>query len=76
MPRNVFLLILLVSSLNLYNTQNKTKKNHHLLISNPLFNITTKNVKVLKFHSKILQTVYSDSFSKNYYYTTLYVGHN
>ena len=28
----------------------------------------------MKFHSKILQTVYSDSFSKNYYYTTLYVG--
>ena len=38
------------------------------------YNSTTKFSSSLKFHSKLLQTVYSDSFSKNYYYTTLYVG--
>ena len=41
---------------------------------NPIFNGTTKDIKKLKLHSKLLQTVYSDSFSKNFYYTTLYLG--
>ena len=27
-------------------------------------------------HSKLLQTLYSDSYSNNYYYTTLYIGPN
>ena len=36
--------------------------------------MTAKDAKHLKLHSKILQTVYSDSFSKNFYYTTLYLG--
>jgi hypothetical protein len=40
----------------------------------PTYNSSTKFSSSLKFHSKLLQTVYSDSFSKNYYYTTLYVG--
>ena len=38
------------------------------------FNISSRFSSSLKFHSKLLQTVYSDSFSKNYFYTTLYVG--
>ena len=50
-------------------------RNRHFF-SNPLFNSSTKNAASLKFHSKLLQTVYSDSFSKNFYYTTLYVGDN
>lgn len=29
-----------------------------------------------KIHSKLLQTLYSDSYSNNYYYTTLYIGPN
>lgn len=41
-----------------------------------LLNSLTKNIEFLKLHSKILQTVYSDSYSKNYYYTTLYIGTN
>jgi len=44
------------------------------LIPNPLLNHTTKDAHKLKLHSKLLQTVYSDSFSKNYYYTSLYIG--
>ena len=47
---------------------------HRSLKPNPLLNATTKNSEKLKLHSKILQTVYSDSFSKNFYYTTLYLG--
>ena len=47
---------------------------HRSLKPNPLLNTTTKNSQKLKLHSKILQTVYSDSFSKNFYYTTLYLG--
>ena len=49
---------------------------HRSLIPNPILNSTTKNIASLKLHSKLLQTVYSDSYSKNYYYTTLYVGDN
>ena len=79
MSRNIFLLIILILLFNLYNSQNKTYKRykrHPLLFPNQFYNISKKNIKELKFHSKLLQTVYSDSFSKNYYYTTLYVGHN
>ena len=43
---------------------------------NPILNMTTKNIASLKLHTKLLQTVYSDSFSKNYYYTSLYIGSN
>ena len=43
----------------------------------PLMNNTdTQYANSLKLHSKLLQSVYSESFSKNYYYTTLYVGNN
>lgn len=49
---------------------------HRSLVPNPILNSTTKNTASLKLHSKLLQTVYSDSYSKNYYYTTLYVGDN
>ena len=52
------------------------KKERHLLPF-PLYNISgSKNIKNLKLHSKLLQTVYSDSYSKNFYYTTLYLGDN
>ena len=56
--------------------QKKTHKIRRSLHPHPIYNSTTKNVAALKIHSKLLQTVYSDSFSKNFYYTTLYVGHN
>ena len=39
-----------------------------------ILNSSTKYAASLKFHTKLLQTVYSESYSKNYYYTTLYVG--
>ena len=42
----------------------------------PMFNSSSQLATELKLHSKILQTVYSESFSKNYYYTTLYIGQN
>ena len=60
--------------LNLYSTQKTELKKHRSLLPHPLYNTTSKQTSALKFHSKLLQTVYSDSFSKNYYYTTLYVG--
>ena len=78
MPNNLtklFLLFLLIQSFvcksgNKYTNKNKKK------ISRPktTFNSSTKYASSLKLHSHLLQTVYSDSFSKNYYYTTLYVG--
>ena len=54
----------------------KINKKHRSLIPHPLINSTTKSIAALKIHNKLLQTIYSDSFSKNFYYTTLYVGHN
>ena len=66
--------LLIISVINQEKTL--TNKEHRSLLPHPLYNITSKKFKDLKFHSKLLQTVYSDSFSKNYYYTTLYVGDN
>ena len=51
---------------NLKNPKTNTTNNEPVI--NPLY------TKSLKLHSKLLHTVYSDSFSKNYYYTTLYIG--
>ena len=73
--KTLFLLFLAFSFSNII-CQKKVDSKHRSLIPHPLFNSTSKNVANLKLHSKLLQTVYSDSFSKNYYYTTLYVGHN
>ena len=73
--KTLFLLFLAFSFSNII-CQKKVDNKHRSLIPHPLFNTTSKNVANLKLHSKLLQTVYSDSFSKNYYYTTLYVGHN
>ena len=78
MTQNFYHLLLLTFFINNLLCQNnkEQKKNILSLNGNPLLNITTKIAESLKLHSKLLQTVYSDSYSKNYYYTTLYVGHN
>ena len=70
------LIITLIITNILAQNKNKISEKHRSLVPHPLYNSTTKNIADLKLHSKLLQTVYSDSFSKNYYYTTLYVGHN
>ena len=72
---NVFFIILLFGVAYSQNQENNEKK-QRIFPPHPIYNSTSKNVAALKLHSKILQTVYSDSFSKNFYYTTLYVGHN
>ena len=72
---NILLLTLAFSNiLTQSHEKNKTMKNP--LLPNPILNTKTKGTASLKLHSKLLQTVYSDSFSKNFYYTTLYVGDN
>ena len=78
MARKVLhLLLLLIIFTNVLSQKSqKSNKKHRSLAPHPLMNSTTKNIAALKIHNKLLQTVYSDSFSKNYYYTTLYVGHN
>ena len=67
------ILIILLSFTSIY-SQKKISKKKRSLVPNPFLNASTINSKKLKLHSKILQTVYSDSFSKNFYYTTLYLG--
>ena len=73
---SLLILTLTIASILAQNERKILSKKHRSLIPNPIYNSTTKNIAALKLHSKILQTVYSDSFSKNYYYTTLYVGDN
>ena len=70
---NIFIITLIIT-----NVLCQTKNEHRSLLPHSIFNHTTKNKQIdaLKLHSKLLQTVYSDSYSKNFYYTTLYVGHN
>ena len=75
MAGKMLISFLLILSIKLYLSKNITVK-HRTLLKHPLYNTTGKHAKALKIHSKLLQTVYSDSFSKNYYYTSLYVGHN
>ena len=70
------LILALTIALTLNQDKKLSSKKIRSLVPHPIYNSTTKNMAALKFHSKLLQTVYSDSFSKNYYYTTLYVGHN
>ena len=55
---------------------NRINSENHLrsLKPTPLLNSSTTYATSLKLHTKLLQTVYSESYSKNYYYTTLYVG--
>jgi cell division protein FtsL len=72
---NIFLLILSFSNI-LTQNEERNKDLHRSLLPNPILNSTTKGTASLKLHSKLLQTVYSDSYSKNFYYTTLYVGDN
>ena len=72
---NIFLLILSFSNI-LTQNEETNKDLHRSLLPNPILNSTTKGTASLKLHSKLLQTVYSDSYSKNFYYTTLYVGDN
>jgi len=75
MSGKIIISFLLILSIKLYLSQNLFD-NHRSLIPHPLYNTSGKHIKTLKIHSKLLQTVYSDSFSKNYYYTSLYIGHN
>lgn len=72
--RTYHIILLVLISLSYISPQKILSSKKRLLVPNPLLNATTKNSKKLKLHSKILQTVYSDSFSKNFYYTTLYLG--
>ena len=78
MSKNITILILLLCLYQSYNSAPSKKPIKKPSKKPPrpktTFNATTKYASTLKFHSKLLQTVYSDSFSKNYYYTTLYVG--
>jgi len=69
-------ILLFIINIYLTKTDNLNVYNNNLrnLKSKIFLNSTSKNIKSLKFHFKLLQTLYSDSFSKNYYYTTLYVG--
>ena len=76
MPRNILCLFLIAFLIKINLAQKLSTKKHRLLVPHHLYNISSKQTKALKFHSKILQTVYSDSFSKNFYYTTLYIGDN
>ena len=71
-----FLLILINQCLPKINEEINIENNLRSLKPTPILDTKTKNVELLKLHSKLLQTLYSDSFSNNYYYTTLYIGPN
>lgn len=72
MPRNIFCLFLIAFLIKINIAQKLSTKKHRLLVPHPLYNVSSKQTKALKFHSKILQTVYSDSFSK-IFITQLYI---
>ena len=72
-----FKIVLIVIITNGFFSQLKNAENHlRSLKPTPLLNTSNEYATSLKIHSKLLQTVYSESYSKNYYYTTLYIGPN
>ena len=68
MAKSIIKIVFLYILLNSYNSQRNLPRRFS---PRTTYNSTTKFSSSLKFHSKLLQTVYSYS---NYYYTTLYVG--
>ena len=81
MVKSFLKIFLITIILNTYLSQIEKEdiiQQNHLrsLRPTPILNTSTQYAASLKLHSKLLQTVYSESFSKNYYYTTLYVGPN
>ena len=81
MIKSITKLFLFSIIFNIYFTQLESEEiisENHLryLKPSPILNSSHQYAFSLKLHSKLLQTVYSESFSKNYYYTTLYVGQN
>ena len=71
-----FIFILINQCLPKINEEINIENNLRSLKPTPILDSKTKNADSLKLHSKLLQTLYSDSFSNNYYYTTLYIGPN
>ena len=81
MVKSITKLFLFTIIIKIYFTQLEPEEiisGNHLRSLKPtdILNSTSQYASSLKLHSKLLQTVYSESFSKNYYYTTLYVGQN
>ena len=74
LKRTYFPLMIILISFNAILSDHRLSGFKRTIKSHPFLNVTAKDAKHLKLHSKILQTVYSDSFSKNFYYTTLYLG--
>jgi len=71
-----FIFIIINQCLPKINKEINIENNLRSLKPTPILDSKTKNANSLKLHSKLLQTLYSDSFSNNYYYTTLYIGPN
>lgn len=77
MSKKIFKIFLIIFIIDGYLTQLEINENNlRSLMHSSIFNNSTLYSTSLKLHSKLLQTVYSESFSKNYYYTTLYIGPN
>ena len=74
LKRTYFPLMIILISFKAILSDHRLSGFKRTIKSHPFLNVTAKDAKHLKLHSKILQTVYSDSFSKNFYYTTLYLG--
>ena len=74
LKRTYFPLMIILISFNAILSDHRLSGFKRTIKSHPFLYVTAKDAKHLKLHSKILQTVYSDSFSKNFYYTTLYLG--
>ena len=72
-----FLFCLIINSyISQINDSNEDKYNLRSLEANPILNISTKDSSNLKFHYQLSQTVYTEPFSRNYYFTTLYITEN
>ena len=69
-------LYLLICILSLYLSQNEetTYENTLRLLASKAKEKSQKKAEDSKQSAKLLQTLYSDSYSNNFYYTTLYIS--
>ena len=70
---HIIIIIILITSI-ISPSKKSNEKNH--LSNNSTSNSNTKNSQNLQFNSNLIQNVFTTDFSKNLFYTTLYIGPN
>ena len=69
------IIIILILIISIISSSKKSNERRRLSV-NSSSNSNTKNSQNLQFNSNLIQNVFNTNFSKNLFYTTLYIGSN